>query len=551
MKNEIPNQEGICRLTQTEFLQLCEDLKKNNEDDLLLDCLKVRCAEDIETFSQVFFPHYCEYPFNRFHRDTFSDYKFGERNTRRAKAAPRGYAKSTTACFFKPIHDLCYKLESFIVIISNTEPQAIQKLKDIQQELIDNDFLHAVYGRFLKSKKVGSTDFIAYSGTHPVRFVALGAGTEMRGIRFGSVRPSKIILDDVEHSEKVESEMLRDKMLHWFQDVVSKIGDNKTNIDFIGTVLHRKSLLKSLLSNPRYFGREYKAIESWHVNKDLWALWQGIYNNIDNENRVEEAKAFFEANKDKMLEGTSVLWPEKEPYYDLQIEILESGLRSFMKEKQNDPLSDEEKTFNINDVWWYEERKEGLFILKTQKLIAWSELTPIGTIDPATGQSKASVNKKTDYTSIINGFHDLKGRVFVHEDWLQRASPSMFIRKIFEFMTKYQHSRFGVETNLYRELLLENIKDERERYERETGHRIETKFYDIYLTENKEKRIYTLEPKVKNGWILLNKKLSNTLLDQFWDFPKGEHDDGPDAVEMLWGLVNNKYKVSAVQGLNR
>lgn len=507
------------------------------------DAIYSRCADDVELFAKIFFPHYCKFPFNQFHRDTFADYKFGERDVRRASSAPRGFAKSTIKALIKPIHDVCYGLEKFIVIISNTEDQAVQKLKDIQTELTTNDFLIGVYGRFIKSKKIGTTDFVCNGPAFKIRLLALGSGTEMRGIRFGDVRPTKIILDDVEHSEEVESENLRHKMLDWYNDVVSKIGDEQTNIEFVGTVLHQKSLLKHLLKNARYQTRQYKAIISWSEREDLWNQWKDIYCNLDDDNRLENAEKFYLDNKDEMLKGADVLWPEKEPYYRLQVEIVETGYRSFMKEKQNDPMSDEEKVFDPNDFWFYEETPHGLFIEKTKVLVPWNMLTPYGVIDPSTGQSKASSNKKPDYSAIINGYGDQKGRVFVHDDWLKRASPSQFIRQILEFNKKYQHYKFGVETNLFRNLLMDNIKDEKARFEKEIGHSLPIKFYDIYLTDNKEKRIHTLEPKVKNGWLLFNKKLSTLLLDQFYDFPKGQHDDGPDAVEMLVGLITKKYDV--------
>ena len=69
-------------------------------------------------------------------------------------------------------------------------------------------------------------------------------------------------------------------------------------------------------------------------------------------------------------------------------------------------------------------------------------------------------------------------------------------------------------------------------------------FYDIENRDKKEKRIFTLEPKVSNNWILVNKRLSVEFMDQMEQFPNGDHDDGPDALEMLWGLVNNRYKAS-------
>lgn len=517
-----------------------------NDDDLFFDAVYVRCADDVETFAKIFFQHYCRYPFNQFHRDSFADYKFGERDVRRASGAPRGFAKSTIKALIKPIHDVCYAMEKFIVIISNTESQAVQKLKDIQSEFISNDLLIKCFGNFIKTKKIGSTDFVAINGDTQIRLLALGAGTEMRGIRFGDVRPTKIVLDDVEHSEEVESEQLREKMQNWYDDVVSKIGDENTNIEFIGTVLHQKSLLKKLLKNARYQSRQYKAIISWSERQDLWDQWKDIYCNLDDDNRLINAEKFFLDNESEMLKGTEVLWPEKEPYYRLQVEIVENGFRSFMKEKQNDPMSDEQKLFDPNDIWWYHETPQGLFIEKTKTLIPWNVLTPYGAIDPATGQTKASANKKTDYSAIINGYLDPKKRFFVHEDWLKRASPSQFIRQILEFNQKYNHYKFGVETNLYRDLLVDNIRDEKLRFEKEIGQDLPIKFCDIYLTENKEKRIHTLEPKVKNGWILFNRRLSTLLMDQFYDFPKGQHDDGVDATHMVYELAHGRYGTGAV-----
>jgi len=538
----------ISQIPQQEFLTLLEQFAKSEQWGLFADAINLRCADDIELFARVFFPHYCVHPFNKFHTDKMQEYRFGERAIRRADAAPRGYAKSTLKVLIKPIHDVCFKLEKFIVIISNTENQSAQKLKDIQTEFLTNDLLITCFGNFFKSRKVGATDYVATNGNHSCRFLALGSSTEMRGIRFGDVRPTKIILDDVEHSEEVENEALRDKMLQWYQDVVSKIGDEKTNIEIVGTVLHQKSLLKSLLKNPRYETAEYKAVVSWSERKDLWDQWTQIYTNLDNDNRLDDAKKFYHDNKTEMDKGVEVLWPEKEPYYALMEEIIETGMRSFMKEKQNNPMSDSEKVFDMDHIWWYEEQEHGLFILNTKVLIPWAQLSAYGAIDPSTGQQKASQRKKSDFSCIVTGYYDPhKHRLFVHHDYTKRVSPSEFIKQIFELNERFSYYKFGVETNLFRNLLTENIKTERLRREKEFKKSIKIKFYDIDLHDNKEKRIYSIEPKVYHGHILFNKNgVSQEFMDQFYDFPKGTHDDACDATEMLWGLVNNKYKIGAI-----
>ncbi|MDH4134586.1 MAG: phage terminase large subunit, partial [Gammaproteobacteria bacterium] len=46
-------------------------------------------------------------------------------------------------------------------------------------------------------------------------------------------------------------------------------------------------------------------------------------------------------------------------------------------------------------------------------------------------------------------------------------------------------------------------------------------------------RIETLQPHMANGLIRLHPS-QTTLIDQLRHFPKADHDDGPDALHMLW-----------------
>ena len=49
-------------------------------------------------------------------------------------------------------------------------------------------------------------------------------------------------------------------------------------------------------------------------------------------------------------------------------------------------------------------------------------------------------------------------------------------------------------------------------------------------------RIEGLQPHVANGLILFNRN-HRTLLQQLRDWPEAQHDDGPDALEMLWQIA--------------
>ena len=531
--------------------KLLHDLQNAENDDALDDAheaIRIRCENDIEAFADLFFGHYAKHDYNQFHRDCFEDYRAPQIKVRRVDCAPRGYAKSTIKALIKPIHDICYGLEKYIVFISATKPQAIQKLKDIRREVLTNDFLVDVYGIKFPSRRVGAESFEVHAESGEILLQAVGAGTEIRGIRFGEARPTKIILDDVEDSEEVLNEEIREKVADWFFEVISNLGSEHTNIEVVGTILHRESLLMRLSKNPAYRSRIYKAIESWAERGDLWEQWRKIYNNIDNVEREKDGDAFFEKHKDEMLKGTKVLWPEKEPYLDLMKQLEERGKRAFMKEKQNAPLSSAEALFD-NLHWYYEDqRRGGIVIEKSKVFIPFEELYAYGGIDPATGRTKSKSKAKLDFTSIVGAYKTLQGRLLVHRDYTKKVKPTIYIRQIFEMYDEMKFEKFVVEENLFRGLLIENLNRERKELEAERKKagvkdwQIKVPFYEVENRERKEERIFTLEPKVNNGWILFNRALSPEFINQLEDFPNADHDDGPDVLEMLWGLVNNRYK---------
>jgi hypothetical protein len=545
----------MAQLTTAEFLKLFQEFSAQGKKRETKRLVWLRCATDKEFFARYYFAHYCQLAFNELHHDQFSCSEFAERSMRRARAAPRGYAKSTIEALIEPIHDVVYGLESFIVIFSETQDQANQKLKDIRSEVLTNFRLIGDYGIRFPGRAPGETSFVISCGSHSCRFESYGSGTEVRGIRFGADRPSKVIVDDGENSTEVLNEALRAKKEDWFFQVVSKIGDTKTNIKVIGTILHTESLLAKLIVNPAYDGRIFKAVISWSSRQDLWEKWQKIYTNLDDADRVEKSQAFYDANEAEMLRDTKVLWPEKESYLYLMKEMIETGRRAFFKEKQNEPIGGDSVLFE--KIHWYHETDKGFLIESTNTLIPWEKLkdkegrwlSAYGSLDPATGQTKASANRLGDYSSLVTGMalsipgREYKLRLFVHADQTKRTGPSKWIRSMFDHNEVYDYEKFAIETNLYRDLLLPNVEAERKVFEKEIKKEVRLPIYDVVNIDNKEKRIHTLEPKVTHAWILFNRALSHTAMGQLQSFPTPSgHDDFPDALEMLWGLVNNRFK---------
>jgi len=530
-----------------DFLDFLESIRKESgENEDFFNAVYHRGEYDLTFFNEFFFPHFCTHEANLFHKefDCVASQKI--RGYRRAWAAPRGSAKSVRAACFKPIHDTCYGLEKFIVIISNTDPLAVSKLKDIRDEVLSNELLRYVYGIHFDVKKPGAKEYYICTPKGKVYFKCFGGAAQVRGVRYGAHRPSKIIIDDLEHSEKVYSERQREKTLNFVNEDVTKAGNEKTNIEIVGTILHQDSMLAGMEKNPTYQFRKYKSVIEWSKRQDLWDKWEHLYMDIKNPNRLEESEQFYNENKEEMLQGTKVLWHDKEPYLYLMKELMEIGKRSFFKEKQNNPLSADDVLFDR--IWWYQEKEDHFYIEMTGEKIYYDKFvnSAYGALDPAAGQSKPSQSKKTDFSCLVTGLKCPSGRIFVHHDITKRISPTKQINSIFDCHEKFDYEKFAVETNLFRNLLMQNIMEEKKRREQKTNKIIRIPFYDVVNTENKEKRIYRLEPKIHHGWLLFNRKLSKDFQIMLESYPYSDHDDAPDVLEILYNLVHNCYKIGNV-----
>ena len=76
-----------------------------------------------------------------------------------AAAAPRGHGKSTAITYAYLLANVLFRERRFVVIVSDTEAQAINFLSDIKNELKDNEDLVNLFGikGFLKDSETSIT----------------------------------------------------------------------------------------------------------------------------------------------------------------------------------------------------------------------------------------------------------------------------------------------------------------------------------------------------------------------------------------------------------
>lgn len=433
-----------------------------------------------------------------------------------AAAAPRGNAKSTLASFALPIWCAVFKKKHYIVIVSDTADQANDFLSNIRAEFEDNSLLIDDFG-YLEGLVWTNSDLILHGDE--VRIQALGAGKKIRGRRYKQWRPDLIICDDLENDENIQSPDQRKKMESWHAKALSKAGDERTDKVVVGTIMHYDSLLSKLLKNPIYKTHKYQAIINWSASS-LWDEWQRIITNLENENRMKDALSYYEQNKDALLEGTKVLWPEKESYYNLMLQFIADGPAAFSSEKQNEPLSDDDRRFLPQWIQYYEDSD-----------LVGKELYVVGWVDPSMGKQGG------DTSAIITVASDYNYQVYILDADIAKRHPDIIALDVIAKHRKYQYKDFGVEANQFQEYFKDTLKVKAE----EAG--VDIPLKGIKQHSDKILRIQSLQPDIKNGRVKF-KRDQQQLIEQLINFPSAAYDDGPDALEGALSLLGRRSAIA-------
>ena len=511
-------------------------------------------AIDLGYFGRAYLAHYFVRPSPPFHEELDRIFRDGvmkgmnpltdakaisrANGCRRAVEAPRGHAKSTTFTFKDSLHSSVYGYKHYEIILSDSSEQAEGFLNDLKTELEENAALREDFGE-LKGRVWKASVILLSNG---VKIEALGAGKKIRGRRHKQWRPDLILCDDLENDENVNTPEQRKKLRDWFYKAVSKAGDTYTDIVYIGTLLHYDALLANVAKNPEYVTARYKGVISFATHTELWEAWERIYTDLENPAHQQDAEAFFKANEAEMLEGTAVLWEEKLPYYALMVMRISEGEASFSSEIQNEPIDPENCAFA--EEWFDYYDGDG----KTVPDFSESKFVFIGANDPSLGK-----NRKSDTSAIIGLAKDTSsGYLYVVIADIAKRKPDKIIDDALDDSRRLRREykkpfyKFGVEAVQFQYYFAEIMRQRAA----ECGEYLPIE--EINSVQNKDTRIQSLQPFVKNGYLKFSKK-HKTLIDQMLKYPMGKNDDAPDALQMAVALalsvkVGRKVDYKSVQG---
>ncbi|HBF7594800.1 TPA: phage terminase large subunit [Clostridioides difficile] len=433
-----------------------------------------------------------------------------------AWSCPRGHGKSAYLSNIFPVHQVIFKKRHYILIVSETERMSQRFVEWVADQLKFNEKLRADFGEVLSPNKMSNeSDNIEGFITHTsIKVQSASMGKQLRGARNGAYRPDLVILDDLESAKNTNTKELRDKNLHWFNSVIVPIGDiTRTSYIYMGTLVHSSGLLPEVLKRSDYDGKIYSAIVSEPDHPEMWEHLENMLKDVDNPNRLDEAKDYYNQNREMMDSGVKTLWSERFTYFELMAIKVNVGSRAFASEYLNKPSDDETCIFKPDYFMYYDDKDlwEG-----NRKI----HLDVYGFWDIAIGK-----NSRSDYNAItIIGRDNRTGVIYVLDTFAEKIPMHKALQVAMEMIIKWRPRVFGVETvqaqyDMYRQLREMLMKNGI----------YNTRLLAFNPKGKKEDRIEQLEPLVEGGYLRF-KKSQRLLLEQLNMFPNADYDDLPDAL---------------------
>lgn len=439
----------------------------------------------------------------QFHDEMLDEVAYGlfvdpEHGTRFGFGAPRGFAKSSV---FNVIFNAWCAVNGyfrFIIPISDTHNQAKLHLGALKSELESNTVLNWIYPD-LKGRVWGEERIIVNSLKGEVLILPLGAGMQIRGLRFKQYRPQLVIIDDLENLEQVYSKDRRRKLKKWFDEDLEPAMDRyNKNIIYIGTILHYHALLKQVLHNEGKYKswntKIYKALQG-----DGTSLW---------ENRF--SADYLRAIRDD---------PEHPDYI---------GSVVFAQEMQNEPQDDKDriikldwlKEYNftremLNEEGETEEEKRAKYLSRFSLIFAG--------FDPAISEKE----KADSYALYIAGLEKDTAREKMFDLKVGKEGDiNKQVALICDAVQDWGIEVLGIESVAFQKGLYNLVKTELQK----RGVYITIK--EIKTDKDKIRRARIHSSAFEGGFIYLRTDHSSysIIKSEIEEFPLGEHDDTFDAL---------------------
>lgn len=250
-----------------------------------------------------------------------------------AIAAPRGHAKSTAVTHSFVLACICFQIKKHVLIVSDTESQSSNFLRDIKNEFIENDALINLFGVKRLIKDTETEIIVEFKDGYQARVIAKGSEQKLRGTKWRNTRPDLVVGDDLENDEIVLNEERRAKFRQWFYNALLPCGSDNCDFRIVGTILHLDSLLERLMPQLGMESTVDDGLVQYSTNQDK--AWMSL--------RFKAHTEDFE----------KILWPEKfskERLTAIRQDYVDQGFpEGYAQEYLNYPIDESTAYFQKRD----------------------------------------------------------------------------------------------------------------------------------------------------------------------------------------------------------
>lgn len=430
-------------------------------------------------------------------------------NTYVAIAAPRNHAKSTAITFAYTLAATLFRERKFVLIVSDTEAQAVNFLGLIKQELGENQDIIKLFGLKVDLKgqvvfqKDSESDLIVeFADGSRFRIIAKGSEQKLRGLLWNGLRPDLIVCDDMENDEIVMNQDRRKKFQRWFYGALLPCRAQNGIVRYVGTILHMDSMLENLMPTPSDRQTVHEPLKMYTTRRTLWKSVK------------------YRAHTDDFSE---ILWPERWPAHKLKAERTE-----YQRQGLGDVYSQEYLNIPIDESMSYFKKADFLDLRAEDRT---ASLNYYITVDLAIGEKQ-----KSDFSVFLIAGVDEDRRIQVRNVIRERLDGKEIVDTLLALQNTYKPVAMGVEEGqiskaigpfLFEAMVATNT--------------FPSLFQLKHMGKDKQARSRSIQARMRAKSIKFDKEADwfQPFQDECMRFPRDKHDDQVDAFSYL-GIMLDK-----------
>ena len=254
----------------------------------------------------------------------------------------------------------------FIIIAAAVQQQAKQIIKNLKEELENNDLLRKDLWPFEED----GSEWNSYSLVIKklwARISIISTDQSVRGIRHKNHRPDLIICDDIEDIQSMKTKEGRDRLFEWFtRDLIPLEDMKKTKIVLLGNMLHPDSLVMRIGSSIVNGTRSGIFFRFPILNEQWECIWPERYTKEDIEILKKMVGSEVAWRTEYLLENAGYEWQVIKPEWIHWEEVLPDKTNDFYPHRLktwvdlaiSESNSADYTAFVTGSVWGYEERRK-------------------------------------------------------------------------------------------------------------------------------------------------------------------------------------------------